>query len=276
MSTHYSKLLSQTLDFIEQEYRSDQLCLHYRRLPPLVMQNKSAPQRANESDSTLLKPSFTLESANIPPESKPVKSKELRPEPHPPQEEKKKHTAPKKGIELQPLQSTPSAQSFDVNIASILQKIAPSVEIHRELISDNKAQRVKNAWRTKKEIPAIPILYSKGLSAFRPLLLNIAAAIDTQIAPSRLVDIDTFDQSESWQTLIEYEKVQFVIAPDHLLLESAGLKRHLRENPATQERFLGEIPLLLLFNLSMYYKAPQLKKSLWKLIRQTHEKATNA
>ena len=156
----------------------------------------------------------------------------------------------------------PPKESLE-SLRKLLQEIHPDLFLHTSPPNDIKAKRIKNAWKEKRDTPMIPILF-QGAS-YSPFIRNIAKAIDTCFGTCRLIEIDT---RKKWDLFLESPQLKLIIAPDHLIFESKDLLPFYRENPQEKTRYLGNIPLLLLPDLSLYFKDPYLKRSLWNVICQ--------
>lgn len=137
----------------------------------------------------------------------------------------------------------------------------------RESIPDDQlAKRYKNAW--KKEAERVPILIfsfhedAKHLS----LLKNIARAISLHYLPAKVIAAKEIEQKNDWDAQLNPLQLQLIIACDYELYLQPNLMRAYKEIPRTGEHFLNETPLLLLSDLSLYQKEPQLKSLLWRAI----------
>lgn len=177
----------------------------------------------------------------------------------PPVEKPQEEPTPSFKLEIP---KTPPQESQE-SLRRILQEIHPDLFLHKTPPNDIQAQRIKNAWKEKRDTPMIPILF-QGAS-YRPFVRNIAKAIDTCFGTCRLVEIET---GKKWDLFLESPQLKLIIAPDHLIFESKELLPFYRENPQEKSRHLGNIPLLLLPDLSLYFKDAYLKRSLWNVICQ--------
>ncbi|MCH9611838.1 MAG: hypothetical protein S4CHLAM102_03120 [Chlamydiia bacterium] len=174
---------------------------------------------------------------------------------------------------LEPI--TPAKYAFDSEMEKKLLAIRPQMPLSKAPLSDSRAKQVKEGYRTKQDIPNIPLLYSARLIKDRPFLTSLAQAIDTRLGPCHLVDIDQFEKNNNWSSLFNAKSIQLIIAPDQLILNNPNLLPHFRETENQNIKTLGDHPLLMLFNINMYYQAPKLKKALWKLICSSYENITN-
>ncbi|WP_420422341.1 hypothetical protein [Simkania sp.] len=186
---------------------------------------------------------------------------EAPPPPVAPKVEKKKE----KVLDLHPPAKPAPTQSN--RMGTLLKSITPELFLHDTPLPDEKAKRVKNAWNEKSLVPEIPILFQG--THYRFFLENLAKAISLTFAPSRVIEMTSFEQEKKWDLFLESPKLKFILCPDHLIFSSKELLPFYKENPGQKTRFLGNIPLLLLPDLALYYKDPYLKRSLWNVLCQT-------
>ncbi len=187
-----------------------------------------------------------------PPPAKAVQSIEPPPvwrqEPLPPPETKSK---------------TSSETSF---FKSLLAKIAPEVIILDEIPSDLNAKKIAHRWKTKNQTAPISIL-SFGEPAEQKVLLDgIAQALDVYFGPARLIGAETIENEKQWDAFLSSKDLKMIVACDYTLWQLKDLMRHYKEIPAQGIRTLGNIPLFLLPDMSLYLKDPLLKRSLWKAL----------
>ena len=173
--------------------------------------------------------------------------------------EEKKHDDPSIKLETP---STPTKEPTET-LRKILFGIDPELYLHDKPPSDARVKRIKEAWKEKRDTPTITILFQGR--AYRPFVMNIAKAIDITFATCRIVEVET---GKKWDLFLDSPNLKFIIAPDHLIFSTKELLSFYKENPQEKVRYLGKIPLLLLPDLSLYYKDPYLKRSLWNVITQ--------
>ena len=148
----------------------------------------------------------------------------------------------------------------------LLKKVEPDLFLHEKIPSDHKAKRIKEAWKIKEGTPDIPILTHGGQNL--PFLTNLAKAIETRFSSSRVIDVKQIEQEKKWDLFLSSPQLRLIIAPDATLWDSKEILTFYKENPQKGVRHLGKVPLLLLPDLSLYYKDPYLKRSLWNVICQ--------
>ena len=199
----------------------------------------------------------------LPPPPKPAPKPQAKPPPKPlppaplPQKKGQKDSS---FIDLEP----PPVPQKTNNIAVLktLREIDPDLYLHEKVPSDQRAQRIKGAWKEKRGTPAIPILFQG--QAHRSFVTNIAKAIDTLYGSCRIVEIEP---QKKWDLFLDSENLKLIIAPDTMIFGTKELLPFYQENPQQKTRKLGNIPLLLLPDLSLYFKDPYLKRALWNIIR---------
>lgn len=159
---------------------------------------------------------------------------------------------------------SPALKTANEDILKTLKKIAPSVEILSSIPSDEKAKHIKNGWKEKHAIPVVPILASSADSI--PFLTNVAQAISLHFFSSKVVLIKDLEQNQQLNSIVELTHIKLIIAPDMTLWNCKELMKHYQEIPQQKQRFLKNIPLLLLPDPKLYLKDPTLKRSLWNLL----------
>lgn len=161
---------------------------------------------------------------------------------------------------------SPAHKDLMQDIRTILKKVAPSLTLSNSIPSDEKAKKIKNAWREHAKIPDIALLVTESSSL--SFLKQVAKAIELHFFPSKVIDVKLFEQNNNWDTFLNTANLKMIIAPDSVIWSCKHLMRYYHEFPNKKERYLGKIPLLLLPDPSLYIKDPSLKRSLWNLLCQ--------
>ncbi|MCB1107833.1 MAG: hypothetical protein KDK76_07040 [Chlamydiia bacterium] len=200
---------------------------------------------------------------DLPPPPSPPKVKTSPPpkaEPLPQKEEKER---PQKiFIELTPPPIPPLEPRNEMK--KLLKELAPDLYLHETIPSDAKAKRIKDAWKEKREVPDIPILVQGN--EYRSFMANLAKAIDTVYGSARIIEVT---QDKKWDLFLESKNLKLIIAPDSVIFGSKYLLPFYQENPQQKTRKLGNVPLLLLPDLSLYFKDSYLKRALWNVIQNS-------
>lgn len=204
-----------------------------------------------------------------PPPSRPAPQKKAEP----PKEVKvqppvPKPPIPKIEVEAKPRpQVQPPAEPME-ELRRLIQKTAPTLPLHREIPSDELAQQVANRWKQAAHLSEVMVLSFGENGQSLAFLQNLARAIDIDLRPAELIDTVKMDKEKKWEPFFESESLKWIIAPSRSIGKSSELVRFYRENPATQERFLGNIPIFFLSPFQDYFKNPALKRSLWNTLCQ--------
>ncbi len=154
------------------------------------------------------------------------------------------------------------------SLRALFAKIAPGFPLLDEIPCDEIAKKIATRWKTKNQTAPISILSYQEPPAQRALLEQIAKAIDVSFGPARLVQAESIEKDKQWEAFLSVPDLKWVIACDYSLWQLGGLMHFYKENPAQATRELGKVPLFLLPDLSLYLKAPLLKRSLWKALYQ--------
>ena len=130
------------------------------------------------------------------------------------------------------------------------------------------AKKIATRWKTKNQTAPFSILSLCEPEPQRKFLEEIAKALDIYFLPCRLIAAETIEKEGNWSDFLSVADLKLIIACDYTLWQLNKLMPFYKENPTTGQRMLGEIPLFLLPDLSLYLKDPLLKRSLWKALCQ--------
>ena len=161
-------------------------------------------------------------------------------------------------------------ETFNTNLLqALLKKIAPNVAIINDPPNDTIAKKQASRWKTKNQIAPISILCFNEMEKQKTLLEEITKAIDVYFGPAKLISAESIEKEKQWDAFLVSQDLKLVIACDYTIWQLSDLMRYYKEIPSAQTRFLGNVPLFLLPDLSLYLKDPLLKRSLWKALCQT-------
>jgi hypothetical protein len=182
----------------------------------------------------------------------------------------------KKETEIPPLPVEPKAETGLLHqkdtgsrkslLRSILQKIAPELAILDSIPDDAAAKQIATRWKTKNQSAPISILSSGELPEHKALLAEIAAALDVYFGPARFIEADPIEKEKQWKMFLSVGSLKMIVVCDSTLWQLHNLRQFYKETPATGVRMLGDVPIFLLPDLSLYLKDPLLKRSLWKAL----------
>ena len=149
---------------------------------------------------------------------------------------------------------------------TLLAKIAPELAIFDTIPSDATAKKIATRWKTKNQSAPISVLSGNELPQYKKFLEEIAAALDTCFGSARIVQADPIEKEKQWEPFLASEGLKLIVVCDATLWQLQNLRQFYKETPTQGIRTLGKIPLCLLPDLSLYFKDPLLKRSLWKAL----------
>ncbi len=210
------------------------------------------------------KPPSLLQSEEVAPKAAPSKPKEEKKEPLAALPKEKDRPVP----ESAPPSSNSDAHKDFSFIRSLLKSAAPECKILETIPCDKKAQQTAQRWKIKNQSAALSLLSYGELAEHKKLLEEIASALQASFGDARLIEAEPIEKENLWEMFLSGETIRLIIICDAALWQLQGLRRFYRENPAENSRKIGNYPLLLLPDLSLYFKDPWLKRSLWKALCQ--------
>lgn len=153
----------------------------------------------------------------------------------------------------------------EIDLSSLkkeIQTLFPHLELIQEPIDDSEARKIAFQWRYKKTLPEVIILsFNEQLDEIQ-FLQKVALAISEKITPAAHYAANTIEAQQKWQGMFKMKGLKLIIAPDYGIQAFNSLINFYSH----QDKTLGGIPLLLLPNLSLYLKQPELKRALWQAI----------
>jgi hypothetical protein len=163
----------------------------------------------------------------------------------------------------------PKPVSHDLSsVRTILSVVAPELAILNDIPSDAIARKIAERWKTKNQTAPISILLFQEPPEQRALLEQIAKALDVCFGPAKIVHAEKIEKEKQWEAFLSVTDLKMVITCDYTLWQLNHLMHFYKETPAQGTRMLGNVPVFLLPDLSLYLKDPLLKRSLWKALCQ--------
>ncbi len=290
--THYRELLALTQIYLHREYprhavkTMDPSAFAYfnkKTAPPISLQSnhqcKPAPlppaqplKTQAQTPSPFSPPAcpkppsaapIQIESAPSQPPVKSGKTAAAAP-PSPPPKAERQPPVHAKGLALEPF----AAQaSHDLSgFWKLHRQFLPEVTVNETIPEDAVALKLKNSWRNEQTIPPVVILSFRGEEKELAFLKNVAHAISLRLAPARVIPASRWEKENGWEGMTQSPDLRLVIASDYDLYLQPELMKVYREAPQQGKHYLNKTPLLLLSDLSLYLKEPQLKSLLWRAI----------
>lgn len=169
-----------------------------------------------------------------------------------------------KEFTLEPLQKP---QEIELNdIQKLVVDRYPGKLIINEIPSDEEAKQMNAEWKQELVIPEVIILSFNESLEQQLLLQNIAKAIQASLAPAAMIPAVKLEQQ--WEKVLKTKSLKLIIATSHGLQTSPTLWKQYREAQKQAKHFLGDVPLYMLSDLSIYLKNPQLKVPVWQDLKK--------
>ncbi len=180
-----------------------------------------------------------------------------------------KPAAVEKGAEIKPTPSItePVKPNFPA-VRNVLSVVAPELAILNDIPSDLIARKIAERWKTKNQTAPISILIFQEPPEQRAFLEQIAKALDTYFGPAKIAYAEGIEKEKQWAAFLSVADLKLILVCDYTLWQLNGLMQFYKETPSQGTRVLGNVPLFLLPDLSLYLKDPLLKRSLWKALCQ--------
>lgn len=167
-----------------------------------------------------------------------------------------------RGFELQPTSAAPQIDLSD--IGQLVRERFPAQTIIEQVPSDEAARKIMNAWKQSGVI----ILSADVLPEHRTFLESVANAIRSRFMPAAIVSTSDYEKERACHDLVHSDNVKLILASAKVLQGLPHLMKHYQDDPQLGKRFLGKVPLCLLTSTAEYIKTPQLKTTLWNMIKQ--------
>lgn len=173
-----------------------------------------------------------------------------------------------KNIEVEPAQPLPPKDVSLNDVRKLMSRIFPEMNFPVEIPSDAKARLAAGRWKTKNLAAPLSILAFHEQPMQHQFLMNLAAALDTVFNDAKLIQAEEIETENQWEAFLSAPGLKLAVICDYALWQMPRLLQYYRENPNRSEKFLQNIPLLLLPDLTLYFKDSSLKRSLWKALCQ--------
>lgn len=163
------------------------------------------------------------------------------------------------------------------DIKNIITKISPNIQISDEILDDKLAKQKAQKYKLKSIAANLTILAYKENEKHYKFLEKLSLALNNYFYPSKLISAYVIEKENNWDIFFSENEIFLIISSDYTIFELPNLRKHYKENPSNKEKYLDNIPLFLLPDISIYLKEPSLKISLFKTLQQkiknlkTHE-----
>jgi hypothetical protein len=152
-------------------------------------------------------------------------------------------------------------------LRKIIKEKLPHLTLLDTIPNDTEALQKAKRWEQKTDLSQVIILSFDENTKHQSFLSNIAKALKIYGISANVVTASRIEQEKGWNALLETGQLQLIIASSYGLYALPELLKHYREVAKNAKYYLGKTPLLLLSDLSFYFKEPGLKSSLWKALK---------
>jgi len=170
------------------------------------------------------------------------------------------------GLNLEPLVKINETDLADIK--KLMVEKYPSQVILDDIPSDQAAKTHSRHYNGHLKVEEVVILSFNENTKQVDFLDNLARAISTMIAPCAVISANRIEFELGWQDFLNHQNLKRVIATYYGLSGSEELRNHFKEQNKNAKTFLGNIPLMLLSDISIYFQNPHLKANLWYEIKQ--------
>lgn len=262
---HYKELVALTQLFLLQEFEFK------RKIPvqaDIYQDFKKRYSTAEKVKEAPLPPPIIVKAPPVAPSIPLAEKPKSMPEPvaKPVNEPPKAKPPEEKKSSAFKLEPFSTVESFDYQeMRETIRTQFPQHTVLDQIPSDKQAQHIKKAWQTEAVIPPIVLLSFNEQEKQLAFLKNVAQAITRHLAPACVLSGLKIEQEKKWDIFLNNPALRFVIASDYGIYLLPGLMHHYKESNQAKH-FLKNTPLLLLSDVSLYLKQPQLKPLLWRTI----------
>lgn len=161
---------------------------------------------------------------------------------------------------------SPQAPQDLTEFGKLYRQLFPEIPLIETIPNDSFAIKIKNAWVNEQTIPPVIILSFRNQDKELAFLKNVAQAITLRLAPARVISALNWEKEKGWEEILNSPDLKLFIACDYDLYLQPALMKVYQEAPQQGKHYLSKTPLLLLSDLSLYLKEPQMKSLLWRAI----------
>ncbi len=206
----------------------------------------------------------------LPPIQKPLPPP-IRKLPTPPQPPPSETNGQKKSTEVQPLGFTleplPEGKVLELSEFKVLYANRfPNHPILGHPLEDSEAHSSAQQ-DTSEQYPQVVLLSFSGNPKISAFLQNLARSIQLRWKlKTNVIAAHQWEQEKAWEGLLTNSATKLILASDYGLQTLPELLKHYKEAPKQSHHFLGNKPLLLLSDITVYMRETHLKLTLWQAI----------
>lgn len=154
--------------------------------------------------------------------------------------------------------------NHSLSIKKHLLTICPTLPLTDSILDDTVA---KERQRRGVCLCSIAILVFEKQKKQVMFLKNLEKALSKEFIPAKLYDALPIEKADDWKAFLSAKSLKLIIATDHEIFTAKNLMKLYKELPSSEiKRKLLDTELFLLPDLSLYFKQPILKRSLYKAL----------
>lgn len=273
LSEELAELAKHAKEHLQTQYKENtfipstqETCTYFK--PKNEIQANPYPFKPKEPSTPEEPPLRITPKPTLPPIQKPLPppNRKLPTPPQPPSNE------PKKSNELQTLGFTlepmPEGKALDLNdFRNLYTSRFPNNPILDQPLEDHEAHQSSSQQEVSGQYPEVVLLSFSGNPKISAFLQNLARAIQLRWKlRSNVIAAHQWEQEKAWDGLLSNGGTKLILASDYGLQTLPELLKHYKEAPKQGNHFLGNKPLLLLSDITVYMRETQLKQTLWQAI----------
>jgi hypothetical protein len=148
-----------------------------------------------------------------------------------------------------------------------VQDCFPHLLLLDQIPDDREARTKSTKVERNKQAAQLLILSFDESSKQHAFLSKVGMALEIYGISNTVINATKFEQANEWVNLLSSSDLRLLIACSYQIQALPNLMKHYREEIKQAKYYFGKIPALLLPDVTMYFKEPMLKLSLWKAIK---------
>ena len=119
----------------------------------------------------------------------------------------------------------------------------------------------------KQKAAQVAVLLFETSSLHHTFIFNMVKAIDIYLAPAIKVNAAGLEKEGSWDSFLANSELKLIVIQQSELQKMPKLLKYFTEGTGEDKKFLGQVPVLLLSDIAVYFTDPEKKRLLWSKLR---------
>jgi hypothetical protein len=154
------------------------------------------------------------------------------------------------------------------DLRKIINEKLPQLRVWDQIPDDTEAKELAKLWTQEKKTPPVLILSFDETAMHQAFLANIAKTLKVYGIQAGVANAVKLEQDNKWNEILNSTELKLVIASSSGFYKLVELQKNYREGTKQGRHYLGDRLLLLLSDISFYFKEPTLKPSLWGALKE--------